>query len=279
MTKRKEKNSPNINLEPSNKQRARCKTMPRDIVIVGCGNPVRGDDGVGPYIIKNLWERGVPPYIELFDGGTSGIDVIFHIKGAKKVIFIDACKTEDKPGTVYELPLKEIEELPNPREGNLHSIKWFEAIAIGKEILKESFPRDCTVFLINGKNFEVGAPMSDEVKVAAREVINIIINKYIRDLRETYEVEITPEGYIIFPSELSEKHFKDYMNIVVFPKDMKLYITPVKRPAQGGLLLKRFNKKGDRAALIWEILPPGNVYGKKKAIWFDEEKTLIVSLI
>ncbi|HID05082.1 MAG TPA: hydrogenase maturation protease [Aigarchaeota archaeon] len=253
--------------------------MSEEVVIVGCGNPVRGDDGVGPYIIRKLWDLGVPPYIKLFDGGTSGIDTISHIRGAKKAVFIDACKTEDPPGTVYELPLEEIQEFPDPREGNLHSIRWFEAVAIGREILKEEFPRECIVYLINGSNFGVGSYMSEDVKESAKKVVSLLRERYMKDLRETYEVEITPDGYIIFPADFSEKYLRGYMNIVVLPKGFELHITPVQRPAHGGLLLKHFNSRGDRAALVWEILPPGKVHGKKKAVWFGEERTLVVSLI
>ena len=250
----------------------------KDLVIVGCGNPIRGDDGVGPYIIRRLWEEGVPPNVELVDGGTSGLDVIFHIKGAKHVLFIDACFTEDEPGSVYQLPLEEIEELPDLRGGNLHSIKWFEAVTIGRNILREDFPKNCEVILINGKNFGVGEPISEDVKMSAEKVVEHIKENYFSQKREVYTVEITEDGYLILPSQLSEKHFKDYINITVIPKGMSLYITPVKRATFGGILLKRINKNGERAALIWELLPPGKVSGKKKAVWIEEEKTLVVSL-
>ena len=45
-------------------------------LIIGCGNLLRGDDGVGPILIRRLWEIDrLPPHIRLADGGTGGMDV------------------------------------------------------------------------------------------------------------------------------------------------------------------------------------------------------------
>ena len=41
-------------------------------LIIGCGNLLRGDDGVGPVLIRHLWDRGLPPYVRIADGGTAG---------------------------------------------------------------------------------------------------------------------------------------------------------------------------------------------------------------
>ena len=45
------------------------------VLVVGCGNLLRGDDGVGPVLIRHLWDRGVPEGAKLVDGGTAGMDV------------------------------------------------------------------------------------------------------------------------------------------------------------------------------------------------------------
>ncbi|WP_264001449.1 hydrogenase maturation protease, partial [Mycolicibacterium gadium] len=52
--------------------------------MVGCGNLLRGDDGVGPVLVRHLWERGVPAGARLVDGGTAGMDVAFQMRGAER---------------------------------------------------------------------------------------------------------------------------------------------------------------------------------------------------
>ncbi len=251
----------------------------KKISIVGCGNPVRGDDGVGPRLIRYLWELGVPPNINLVDGGTSGIDVIFHIKDSKKVIFIDACFSGEKPGTIYKVPADEIKELPSNEEANLHSIKWFHAIALANHILENEIPKDIEVFLIEGKNFEIGEELSKEVEESMKNLANYIINHYGIETMGTFEIELKEDGYMIIPNDIAEKYFSTSMTAIVIPKGMQFTIIPLSNDKQGGLLLKKINSKGDRALLIWEMLPPGIKYGKKKAIWSEEEGGLVVSLV
>ena len=60
------------------------------VLVVGCGNLLRGDDGVGPVLVRHLWERGVPDGARLVDGGTAGMDVAFQMRGAAAVVIIDA---------------------------------------------------------------------------------------------------------------------------------------------------------------------------------------------
>lgn len=42
------------------------------LLVVGCGNLLRADDGVGPILVRHLWEGGVPAGVRLVDGGTAG---------------------------------------------------------------------------------------------------------------------------------------------------------------------------------------------------------------
>ncbi|MFN8021251.1 MAG: hydrogenase maturation protease [Acidimicrobiales bacterium] len=51
-------------------------------LIIGCGNLLRGDDAVGPVVVRRLLDRGLPAGVEVADGGTGGMDVAFRMRGA-----------------------------------------------------------------------------------------------------------------------------------------------------------------------------------------------------
>ena len=61
-----------------------------DTLVIGCGNLLRADDGVGPVLVRHMWDRGLPPRVRLADGGTAGMDVAFQMRGAKRVILGDS---------------------------------------------------------------------------------------------------------------------------------------------------------------------------------------------
>jgi hydrogenase maturation protease len=135
-----------------------------DTLIIGCGNLLRGDDGVGPILIRRLWEIGLPEGVRVADGGTAGMDVAFQMRGADRVIIVDACRTGAAPGTLYRVPGEQLEQLPPPEGINLHAFRWDHALAFGRWLLKDAYPRDITVFLIEGECFDHGAPLSPAVQ-------------------------------------------------------------------------------------------------------------------
>jgi hydrogenase maturation protease len=75
----------------------------RRVLILGIGNTLRGDDGLGVFIVKQMEESGIrlPKGVSLLDGGTAGFDLLGLIDGYDKIVIVDALKTNDKPGSIY----------------------------------------------------------------------------------------------------------------------------------------------------------------------------------
>jgi len=94
--------------------------MYRDVVVLGCGNILFGDDGFGPYVADYLQNCiGLPQNVSVINAGTSvrGIlfDLILSPQKPKKIIVIDAVDTKRKPGEVFnlnvdEFPLNKIDD-------------------------------------------------------------------------------------------------------------------------------------------------------------------------
>ena len=71
-----------------------------DIVVIGCGNPNRSDDGVGPHVVGLLGQNGVPEHTRIFDGGTDGMSVMYNARGATHLIIVDARAPESASGAI-----------------------------------------------------------------------------------------------------------------------------------------------------------------------------------
>jgi len=70
------------------------------MLIVGVGNPFRGDDGIGPYVIATLMEQPCEG-VTLIDGGTDAMTLIDTIKDQSgPVIIVDAVDMKRAPGTI-----------------------------------------------------------------------------------------------------------------------------------------------------------------------------------
>lgn len=141
--------------------------------MVGCGNLLRGDDAAGPVLVRLLAERGMPAGVRLIDGGTAGMDVAFAMRGARQVIVIDASKVGVEPGTVHRVPGEELTDL-TPPDGNLHRFRWDQALGFAQWLLKDEYPEDITVWLIEGESFEAGDALTPAVQASVERVADAI---------------------------------------------------------------------------------------------------------
>ena len=142
------------------------------VLVIGCGNPLRGDDAAGPVLVRRLWDRGLPEGVRCADGGTGGMDVVFQMRGVPEVILVDACRTGAEPGAIFEVPGDEVANLPPLSGINLHAFRWDHALAFARWLLREGRPDRVSAILIEGATFDVGAALSPAVDRAINAVVD-----------------------------------------------------------------------------------------------------------
>ncbi len=257
-------------------------------VVIGCGNILRGDDAVGPTLIRHLWsEGGIPDGVTLVDGGTAGMDVAFKMRGAAHVVLVDAACTGAEPGTTYRIPGSEIEQLPELPTLSSHSFRWDHSLAFAHWLLGGEYPEQVTVFLIEIAGTEPGAdltpPVADamlEVGRLVRELWSPLLDPAVpadRGTGASVTVEITPEGDLRIDVDVARQFFPGDA-LVAVPRGSELWLIPLTGPEGGGLLLKQRNARGDRSTLIWEALPTDASRGLRQAVWDPTNGALRVDL-
>jgi hydrogenase maturation protease len=140
------------------------------LAVMGCGNTSRGDDGVGPFVIRSLAIRGLSkdPRIYLLDAATSGIAVIAAARRCRRLIIVDACRSGAEPGTIHEASGRELAWAPEPSL-TLHDFRWDHALFLARGLYGEDFP-DITALLIEAESTGFGFELSPRVKEAAGRV-------------------------------------------------------------------------------------------------------------
>ncbi len=152
--------------------------MSNKTAILGFGNPVRADDGVGIYVIDQL-KVSMPeiPDVSLFDMGTSAFEVLFKLKGHDRIILVDAVvNTGDPVGTIYRLPASEVEaQIEDDPLVFLHGLKWNQALSYARKMLGDEYPEEVTVYLIaiDSTRFNVG--MTEEAKKGGDRVVETLL--------------------------------------------------------------------------------------------------------
>jgi len=69
-------------------------------LVLGLGNVLMGDEGVGVYVVRELAERALPEGVQCLDGGTGGFVLLEPLESAERIVIIDATADEQAPGTV-----------------------------------------------------------------------------------------------------------------------------------------------------------------------------------
>ena len=79
------------------------------LLVLGLGNLLLEDDGVGPAALALLAERYEPPVgVQVFDGGTLGLLLLPYVEDAASVILVDAINADEPPGTFVRLDGDEV---------------------------------------------------------------------------------------------------------------------------------------------------------------------------
>lgn len=146
------------------------------LVVIGCGNPNRCDDGVGVQVAAELLQyvtaHGLDQ-VRVCDAGTGGMEVMFMARGARELVIIDACVGAGPPGAVFRVPGTEL-EAEFEAGYTLHDFRWNHALAAGRKMFGDRFPERVTVYLVEAGNLDFGLELSPEVQAGAHSVRDLI---------------------------------------------------------------------------------------------------------
>jgi len=150
----------------------------KDVLILGIGNILHKDDGLGVFIVNqiNASVKDLPKYVEVADGGVLGYDLLSLMSGREKIVIVDALKADDVPGSVYKFPAKHL------RDGNnkfsLHEMgvkKIIDMLTLTGETPEIEIigivPEDI-------QTLEIG--VSDSVKKSIPKAVEYILNAAVK---------------------------------------------------------------------------------------------------
>jgi hydrogenase maturation protease len=153
---------------------------PQKIIILGVGNLLLSDEGVGVHVANELMKMELPPDVSVVEGGTDGFRLLNVITEADRLIVIDAVKGGAEPGSIYRFDIDQVKNCPSGFKTSVHQIGILEVIDLSGLIGKT--PR-ATVIGIEPKSLEMSMELSQEVKSKIPRIIELIfeeIKKYCK---------------------------------------------------------------------------------------------------
>jgi hydrogenase maturation protease len=143
--------------------------MPESIRIIGIGNPLMGDDGVGIAAAERLAAMALPEGVEVVDGGTGGLTLLDLMAGADKVILIDAVSMGKAPGAVIRFTPDEVVLAEDESVLSLHESGLPAVFSLGREM--NLLPPEVAIFGVEPASVEWRMGLSPEVEAALEELV------------------------------------------------------------------------------------------------------------
>jgi len=148
------------------------------LIILGIGNPYRGDDGVGLVVARSLRDK-VPRDVVVLEQGGEPAALIEAWADADAVLLIDAVSSGAKPGSLHVIDATRTPLSRDLFRHSTHSFGVAEAVELARTLGK--LPPALWIYGIEGKDFGTGLDLSPQVAEAAGKTADAVLDK-IREL-------------------------------------------------------------------------------------------------
>jgi hydrogenase maturation protease len=146
-----------------------------DTLIVGLGNPLRGDDGIGTRAIQMLATEALPKSVELVEGGTQGLGLIGLIQGWRRVILVDAANVGRPPGGFVRFTPQEARLLGADQHISVHNAGLRDALLLAETL--DLLPDEIVIYGMQPEHLDWDDGLSPQIEAAMPRLVRAILGE------------------------------------------------------------------------------------------------------
>lgn len=147
--------------------------MKNETIVLGLGNPLMSDEGVGGFIIDKLLEKKESySKVDFIDAGTGGMAILRLIADRKKVIIVDCAYMGKTPGTMVKFGPEEVQSVKKLLHYSLHEVDIMKVIELADQL--DQCPDEIVIFGIEPEKIEFREGLSPTLQKKTDEYIETI---------------------------------------------------------------------------------------------------------
>jgi len=145
----------------------------RPVVVLGLGNPLMADEGIGVCLVERLAESaGDYPDVDFIDAGTGGLSVLYKLEGRRKAIFIDCAYMGEAPGSIRRFTPDEARSVKVLAHQSLHEADLLRIIDMARQLGQA--PEEVVIFGIQPQLIEFSMGLSPALASRIPEYLAVI---------------------------------------------------------------------------------------------------------
>ena len=148
-------------------------SSPPATLVIGLGNPLRGDDGVGVRVAQVLADRALSRGVEVLDGGTQGLGIVTLLEGRQRVILVDAADLGQTPGQFVRFTLDQVRLLGDDEHISIHGAGLRDALSLARAL--GVLPEELILFGVQPARVDWQNTLSPEVEAAVPGLVEAIL--------------------------------------------------------------------------------------------------------
>lgn len=146
----------------------------KKIVVLGVGNLLLSDEGIGVHVVNKLMKMALPPEVEVIEGGVYGLGLMNVVTRTERLIVIDAVKGGGPPGSIYRFGIEDLTTTPDAYKMSVHEIGILELIRLSQ--LVGQTPKT-TIIGVEPKSLKMGMELSPEIEAKVPRIIELILDE------------------------------------------------------------------------------------------------------
>ena len=147
--------------------------MRNDIVVLGLGNPLMADEGIGGFIISKLLEKKDSyPNVDFIDAGTAGMAILHLIAERRKAVIVDCAYMEKAPGSIEKFTPQEVKSVKKLLHYSLHETDILKVIELARRL--DQCPAEIVIFGIEPQKIELKEGISPTLQKRTDEYLKKI---------------------------------------------------------------------------------------------------------
>jgi len=151
------------------------------VLVLGVGNSILSDEGLGTHLVKKLQEEEFPDNVELMDGGTRGLDLLAYMDDVAKLIIIDCVKGGAEPGSIFRFEPDKVNVTLKEYKISFHELGIYDFLHQAR--LLKSLP-PTIIFGMEPKEIDWGEELSTTVAAEMGKLKALVTDEIIMSLRQ-----------------------------------------------------------------------------------------------